>query len=112
MELEESEMWLALCELDIECHVSSYNPKYIAQALPSLISQQKLTRTTKERMRKLLGRMGLGARVCCVFTMRPRDCLYFTLCATWLSGPMHVVIGPRLLCHLEIGVSHEPGCMG
>ena len=55
VELEETEMWLALCELDIECYVSSYNPKYIAQALSSLILQPKLTRKTKEMMRKLLG---------------------------------------------------------
>ena len=63
VELEETEMWLALCELDIECYVSSYNPKYndIAHALSSLISQQKLTRETKEMMRKLLGRMRLEA---------------------------------------------------
>ena len=59
VELEETEMWLALCELDIECYVSSYNPKYIAHALSSLISQQKLTRKTKEMMRKMLGRMRL-----------------------------------------------------
>ena len=26
VELKETEMWLALCELDIECCVSSYNP--------------------------------------------------------------------------------------
>ena len=29
VELEETEMWLALCELDIECYVTSYNPSYI-----------------------------------------------------------------------------------
>ena len=57
VELEETEMWLALCELDIECYVSSYNPKCIAQALSSLIMQPKLTRKTKEMMRGLLGRM-------------------------------------------------------
>ena len=68
VDLEETEMWLALCELDIECYVSSYNPKYIAQALSSLISQPKLTRKTKEMMRKLSGRMGLEARECCGFT--------------------------------------------
>ena len=60
VELEGTEMWLALCELDIECYVSSYNPKYIVQAASSLISQPKL-RKPKEMMRKLLGRMRLGA---------------------------------------------------
>ena len=39
VELEETEMWLACCELDIKWHVSSYGPKYIAQALTRLISQ-------------------------------------------------------------------------
>ena len=61
VELEETEMWLALCELNLECYVSSYNPKYIAQALSSLKSQTKLTRKTKEMMRKILGRMRLEA---------------------------------------------------
>ena len=46
VELEETEMWSALCELGIECYVSSYNPKCIAQALASLISQPQLTRKT------------------------------------------------------------------
>ena len=59
--LEGTEMWVALCEPDIECYVSSYNPMYIAQALSSLILQPKLTRKTKEMMRKLLERMRLGA---------------------------------------------------
>ena len=35
VELKETEMWLALCELDIEYYVSSYNPSYIAQTLNS-----------------------------------------------------------------------------
>ena len=68
VELEETEMWSAVCELNIECYVSSYNPRYTAQALSSLTSQPKLTRKTKEMMRKLLGRMRWEAGECCVFT--------------------------------------------
>ena len=37
VELEETEMLSAVCELDEECHVSSYSPKYIAQALSRLV---------------------------------------------------------------------------
>ena len=57
VELEETKMWLALCELDIGCYVSCYNPRYIAQALASLLIQLKLTRKTKTMMRKMIGRM-------------------------------------------------------
>ena len=57
VELEETENWLALCELDIECYVPCYNPRCLTQALASLLLQPKLTRKTKEMMRKLLGRM-------------------------------------------------------
>ena len=57
VELEETEMWLALCELDIECHVSSYNPSYIAQALKRLLIQPKKRREMKDMMRKMLWRM-------------------------------------------------------
>ena len=47
VELEETEMWLALCELDTECYVSCYNPRYITQALSSLLIQSKLKEETK-----------------------------------------------------------------
>ena len=57
VELEPTEMWLALCELDIECYVSSYNPSYIAQALQRLMIQPKMKRKMKDMMRKMLGRM-------------------------------------------------------
>ena len=57
MELEETEMWLALCEIDIEWYVSSYNPSYIAQALKRLMIQPKMKREMKDMMRKMLGRM-------------------------------------------------------
>ena len=57
VELEPTEMWLALCELDIECYVSSYNPSYIAQALKRLMIQPKMKRKMKDMMRKMLGRM-------------------------------------------------------
>ena len=57
VELEPTEMWLALCELDIECYVSSYNPSYIAQALQRLMIQPKMKSKMKEMMRKMLGRM-------------------------------------------------------
>ena len=59
VELEETEIWVALCELEIECYVSCYNPRYIAQALASWLTQPKLARKTKEMRRKLtlLGRM-------------------------------------------------------
>ena len=57
VELEEAEMWLALCKLDIECCVSSYNPSYIAQALKRLMIQPKMKREMKEMMRRMLGRM-------------------------------------------------------
>ena len=40
VELEETEMWSALCELDIECCVSCYNPRYIAQALASFLTAE------------------------------------------------------------------------
>ena len=60
VELEESEMWLALCELDIDCYVSYYNPGYVTQALSSLMIQPKLKEKTKEMMRKMLGRMKLA----------------------------------------------------
>ena len=56
-ELETTEMWLALCELDIECYVSSYNPSYIAQVLQRLMIQPKLKKEIKDMMRKVLGRM-------------------------------------------------------
>ena len=49
-------MWLALCELDIECYVSSYNPSYIAQALKRLMIHPKTKREMKDMMRKMLGR--------------------------------------------------------
>ena len=61
VELEENEMWSALCELDIECDASSYNPKDIAQALAGLTSQPDLTRKTKHMTRGLLGRIRCGA---------------------------------------------------
>ena len=51
VELEETEMWPDVCELEIERYVSSYNPKYRAEALSSLISHPRLTRKTKEMMR-------------------------------------------------------------
>ena len=58
---KEIEMWLALGELDIECHdiVSSYNPSYIAQALKRLMIQPKMKTEVKDMMRKMLqlGRM-------------------------------------------------------
>ena len=57
VELEETEMWLALCELNIECHVSSYNPSHIAQALKRLTIQPKMKREMKDIKRKVLGRM-------------------------------------------------------
>ena len=57
VELEESEMWVALCELDIECYTSSYNPSYIAQALKRLMMQPKMKKEMKEMWRKMLGRM-------------------------------------------------------
>lgn len=60
VELKETEMWLALCELDIECHVSCYNPRYITQALASLLLQPELTRKTKAMMRKMPRRMRLA----------------------------------------------------
>ena len=59
VDLEPTEIWLALCELDIECYdiVSSYNPSYIAQALQRLMIQPKMKRKIKGMMRKMLGRM-------------------------------------------------------
>ena len=57
VELEDIEMWSALCELGRECYGCSYNPKYITQTLASLVSQPKLTRKTKDMMRKLSRRM-------------------------------------------------------
>ena len=36
----------------------------------------------------------------------------FTLDITRLSEPLHLFFGPRLLCPLMIGESHETGCMG
>ena len=59
VELEETEMWLAraLCELDIECPVSSYNPSCTSQALKRLVIQPKMKREMKDVMRKMLGRM-------------------------------------------------------
>ena len=57
VELEETEMWLALCELDIEYYVSFYNPSYIAQALKRLMIQPNMKIEMKDMMRKMLGRM-------------------------------------------------------
>ena len=57
VELKETEIWIALCELDIEWHVSSYKPSYIAQALKRLMIQLKMKREMEDMMRKLLGRM-------------------------------------------------------
>ena len=57
VELEATEMWLALCELDIECYVSSDNPSYIAQALQRLMIQPTMKREIKDMMRKMLGMM-------------------------------------------------------
>ena len=57
VELEETEMGLALCELDIECYVASYNPRYIAQALQRLMIQLKMKRKMKDMTRAMLGRM-------------------------------------------------------
>ena len=51
VELEEAEMWLALCEVDVECYDSSYI--MIAQALKRLMIQPKM----KEMMRKMSGRI-------------------------------------------------------
>ena len=42
--LEPTEMWLALCKLNIECYASSYDPSYIAQALQRLVIQPILSR--------------------------------------------------------------------
>ena len=53
IELEETEMWVSLFEIDIECYRSCYNPRYIAQTLASLLIQPKLTRKTKEMAREL-----------------------------------------------------------
>ena len=58
VDLEPAVLWLALCELDMECYVSSYNPSYIAQALQRLMIQPKMKRKMKDTMRKMLGRMG------------------------------------------------------
>ena len=58
VELEETEMWLALCELlDIECYVSSYNPSYIAPALTRLTIHPKMRSEMDDMMMKMLGRM-------------------------------------------------------
>ena len=43
--------------LDMDCYVSCYNPRCIAQALARLLMQLKLTRKMKDMARKLLGRM-------------------------------------------------------
>ena len=52
VELEPTEMWLALCELDIECYVSSYNPSYVAPALQRLMIQPKMKRKMKVMIKK------------------------------------------------------------
>ena len=52
VELEPTEMWLALCELDIECYVSSYNPSYITEALQRLMIQPKMKRKMKGMIKK------------------------------------------------------------
>ena len=57
VELEEAEVWLALCVLDIECYASSYKPSYIAQALTRLMIQPKMKQEMKQMMREMLGRM-------------------------------------------------------
>ena len=57
VELNETEMWIALCKLDIECYVSSYNPSYIAKAMKRLMIQPRMRREAKDMMRNLLGRM-------------------------------------------------------
>ena len=41
VELEEAEVWLALCELDLECYVSSYSPSHIDQALQRLMKNRR-----------------------------------------------------------------------
>ena len=51
VELKTTEVWSALSKLDIDCDVSSYNPKCAAHALTSLISQPKLTRKTEDMTR-------------------------------------------------------------
>ena len=56
VELKETEMWLALCELDVERYVSSYT-SYIAQALKGLRIRPKMKREMKDTMRKMLGMM-------------------------------------------------------
>ena len=66
-----------LCELDIECYVSYYNPSYIAQALQRLMIQPKMKRKMKDMMRKILGRMREQTRECCLFTTL--GIVYFTL---------------------------------
>ena len=60
---------------------------------------------------KLVRQDEIGSlRVLCSY--HPWDGLCFTLDITWLSEPMYLVAGPRLLCPLIIGESHEAGRMG
>ena len=94
VELEESEMWLALCELDIECYVSSYNPSYIAQALKRLMIQPKMKREMEDMMRRVLGRITQQTRACCVF-YRPWGCLFHPGHATRPCGPWHLFATAR-----------------
>ena len=51
------EVMLAVCKLNMECYVSSYNPSYIAQALKRLMIQPAMKRDADDMLRKILERM-------------------------------------------------------
>ena len=109
VELKETEMWLALCELDKEYYVSSYNPSYIAQTLNSPNQTDDTTEDGEGDEGYDEENVGEDAianpRVLCFY--HPWDCPFHPRHATRPCGPLPSSAALGLLFPLVISDRHE-----